>query len=316
MVLASESLRIANQNSGQRLFDWWFASQSGDPVRASNGMWVSVDHDIAQTPDADYLLVLESNLPARKKSRELLGLLRRAHRRGAVVIGVDTGAFALLQAGIGNKDKIVVHWEAQAMLHERFPDIETIDQLYQINETSIFCAGGVATLDLMLELIGNIYDTALAAEVANAFAYKPRNGLDKQRLDYDLATTADPLSQRMLALMETNLNFPLPSDELANQLGVSQRTLDRHCKRHFGHTPMRLYLGIRLQAARNLLFYEDHRVKDVASTYGFSSSAVFCRTFRAYFGQTPKQFRDAFRAQQTGIRLPEIRRLYTAREKY
>ena len=37
-ILATEALRIANQNSGKDLFDWVLASETGKPVRASNGM--------------------------------------------------------------------------------------------------------------------------------------------------------------------------------------------------------------------------------------------------------------------------------------
>ena len=106
---------------------------------------------------------------------------------------------------------------------------------------------------------------------------------------------------------------PGTAAQIARKLGVSVRTLDRHCKRHFGQTPMQLYLGIRLQAARNFLFYEDYNIKEVALAYGFSSPAVFSRTFKLYFGQTPTAFRRSIRDRQSQTRLPEIRRLYTMR---
>ena len=60
-ILATEPLRIANQNSGRQLFDWSFASETGQPVRASNGMWVAVEHEVASLPRADFLLLFERN---------------------------------------------------------------------------------------------------------------------------------------------------------------------------------------------------------------------------------------------------------------
>jgi AraC-like DNA-binding protein len=59
---------------------------------------------------------------------------------------------------------------------------------------------------------------------------------------------------------------------------------------------MRLYLHIRLQAARNLLFYEERSITDIANACGFSYPAVFSRAFRAHFGQTPRDFRARLRA--------------------
>ena len=72
---------------------------------------------------------------------------------------------------------------------------------------------------------------------------------------------------------------------------------------------MRLYLHVRLQAARNLLFYEEHTIKYVANACGFSYPAVFTRAFKTQFGTTPSQFRANFRASQNQAMRPEIRRL-------
>ena len=96
-VLASEALRSANQNRGRELFRWWFVSQTGDPVRASNGLWMPVDCDIDSMPAADFVLLFEGNLPTQRNSARLLNRLRGAHSAGAHVGGVDTGAFAFAQ---------------------------------------------------------------------------------------------------------------------------------------------------------------------------------------------------------------------------
>ena len=66
---------------------------------------------------------------------------------------------------------------------------------------------------------------------------------------------------------------------------------------------------IRLQAARNFLFYEEFSIKDVALACGFSYPSVFSRAFKDHFGQTPSDFRKAIRSQQDQSLRPEIRRL-------
>lgn len=312
LILASEALRIANQNSGRQLFAWSFASADGAPVRASNGMWMEVDCRLQDLPPAAYLFLFEGNLPTQRNSPQLLAKLRAAARYGTVVAAVDTAAFAFAQAGLLGGREVVLHWEAVPAFQERFPELAVRDALYRIDDATLLCAGGVATLDLMLELIGRLYDEALAHEVANALVHTPRSADRPQRLDDKIGAGERSLSARIIELMERNLDFPLPPETIAAELEISVRTLERHCQRHFHETPMQVYLLIRLQAARNFLFYEDMSLKDISIACGFSYPSVFSRAFKAHFGQTPSAFRKTIRSQQDQSMRPEIRRLAIA----
>jgi len=113
--------------------------------------------------------------------------------------------------------------------------------------------------------------------------------------------------------MENHLDFPLSLQELADAAGIPSRTLSYVCKRVFGESPMRLYLRVRLQAARNFLFYEENSVGDVAMACGFSYPSVFSRAFHKQFGQTPRDFRAKLRASQNMAVRPEIRRLLSVK---
>lgn len=314
LILMSDALRIANQNSGRDLFEWCLISESGEPVRASNGMWFSVDHSFETAPKADVYLLFEGNLPTQLNSPKMLGFIRTAARFGAIVGGIDTGAFALAQAGVATGDSssdIVLHWEAMQTFCERFPDFNPKDQINLLNARSVFSAGGVAALDLMLDLIAHFYGQALANEVADALVHTRREASTAQRGGRYGGKEQTSVPRRLVSLMEQNLDFPLSLPELADEFGVSQRTLARICMRSFGESPMRLYLHIRLQSARNLLFYEEFSIKDVATACGFSYPAVFSRSFKAQYGQTPREFREKFRAYQNMAVRPEIRRLIT-----
>lgn len=314
-ILATEALRIANQNSGKDLFEWRLASETGKPVRASNGMRIEVDSDLAAIAHCDYVILLEGNLPTQNNSPQLLSALRNAHRHGSTVIGVDTGAFALAGAGLTGERKLVIHWEAAPAYLEHFPDAAIENQLYLIDKQLGYCAGGVGMLDLMLDLIGGLSGAALAREVANALIHTPRDATRPQRVEGTGRDAEPSLSRRLIALMERHLDFPLTPRLLSGQLGISVRTLERHCAREFGQTPRELYLLVRLQAARNLLFYEEGDIKDVAVACGFSYPSVFTRAFKAQFGQSPRAFRQSFRDIQGRLVRPEIARLSAANKR-
>lgn len=309
LVLASEALRIANQNSGRELFRWRFVTETGEPVRASNGLWMSADASLQTMPRADFYFVFEGNLPTQRNSRKLLNQLRAAVRFGAVVGAVDTGAFALAQAGLLDGRGAVVHWEAAPTFKERFPQIPARDQIYRVEGQNISCAGGVATLDMMLDLIGRLKTPTLAKEVANALVYVARLPTTPQRPDSRPRPAKRALSDRIVGVMERNLDFPLSLEALAERLEMSTKTIQRQCQGGFAETPMRLYLRIRLQASRNMLFYEEFGIKDIATACGFSYPSVFSRAFRAQFGMTPREFRSSFRREQNEAYRPEVRRL-------
>ena len=316
VVLASEALRIANQNTGRDVFSWRFVSADGEPVRASNGMWLAADCSIEGMPSADVYLLFGGNLPTQRNSRGFLGQLRRASRGGAIIGGVDTGAFALAQAGLacsGNDSEVVLHWEAVPSFLEHFPNSEPMNQIYEIRNGRAFSAGGVATLDMMLDLISRFRGQALANEIANALVHTRREPTTEQRGDGLLEAGATSPMARLVALMEQNIEMPLTLSELGREFGVSERTLSRLCKRFFGQSPMKLYTSVRLRAARNLLFYGELSIREVAFASGFSHAAVFTRVFKRQFGMTPREFRTEFRKRQVLSLRPELRRMIGSR---
>ena len=312
VVLASEALRIANQNTGRDEFSWSFVSLDGEPVRASNGMWLAVDCSIEDMPSADVYLLFGGNLPMQRNSRKFLGQLRQASRDGAVLGGVDTGAFAMAQAGLacsGNDLEIVLHWEAVPSFLEDFPNSVPMNQIYAVRDRRAFSAGGVATLDMMLDLIAGFRGQALANEIANALVHTRREATTEQRGDGLLEADENSPMARLVALMEQNVEMPLTLSELGGEFGVSERTLSRLCNRYFGQSPMRLYTSVRLRTARNLLFYGELAIREVAFASGFSHAAVFTRVFKRQFGMTPREFRAGFRRKQVLSLRPELRRM-------
>jgi AraC family carnitine catabolism transcriptional activator len=300
LILAIEALRIANQNSGRRLFSWSLIATDEHEVPAGNGMTLAPHRTIATAGSPPTIIVCAGNEPMQHVTKPLLSWLRRLARHGSAIGAIDTGAFALAQAGVLDGYHTTLHWEAIPMFREQFPDIEVSETLFVVDRDRFTCAGGIDTLDMMLHLIALRHGQHLAQIVANGLVHhRPRRDSEQQRVSLPEARdNFDARLRRIINTMETHLDPPLAPRALAAICCVSVRQLERIIRARFGDTPMERCLKIRLQVARNLLFYGDLPIKQIAATCGFSAPAVLSRTFRAHFGQTPREFRRLYRADQ------------------
>jgi AraC family carnitine catabolism transcriptional activator len=300
LILAVEALRIANQNSGRRLYSWYFIAADEREIQAGNGMTLTPQGTIATIQTMPSVIVCAGNQPTQFITKPLLNWLRRLARHGAALGAIDTGTFTLAQAGVLDGYHVTLHWEAIPMFRERFPDIEVAETLFAVDRDRFTCAGGIAALDMMLHLIALRHGHHLAQIVANGLIHhRLRRGSEQQRMSLlEPGDNLDARLRRIIGTMESHLDPPLTPRALATSCGVSVRQLERIVRARFGDSPMQRYLEIRLQAARNLLFYGDIPIKQVAAACGFSAPAVLSREFRRQFGQTPREFRRLYRGDQ------------------
>jgi AraC family transcriptional regulator, carnitine catabolism transcriptional activator len=309
-VLATEALRVANQNAAERLFSSLLITVDGKPVIAGNGMTVIPDLSIGDAPFVPTVIVFACNHPEKHISRGLLAWLRRLDRHGALLGAVDTGQFALAEAGLLDGYTVTLHWEAMSLFRERYPGIEVRETLFAIDRNRVTCAGGIATLDMMLHLIANRHGQALAEVIANGLVHgRIRHDGEKQRASADEALGV--INHRLADIvqtMEAYLETPLSTEQLAARAGISVRQIERLMRETLGETPSRYYLKLRLQAARNHLFYGDLPIQDIAHACGFSSPSVLSRAFKNHFGVSPREFRHQFSADRLERFRPELRR--------
>ncbi|MCB1501294.1 MAG: GlxA family transcriptional regulator [Bauldia sp.] len=309
-ILAMEALRVANQNAGERLFSTHLITIDGKPVAAGNGMTVAPDLAVADAPFLPTVIVFACNHPEKQHRRNLLAWLRRLDRHGALIGAVDTGQFTLAEAGLLDGYTVTLHWEAMSLFRERYPDIEVRESLFAIDRNRLTCAGGVATLDMMLHLIAIRHGRALAEVVSNGMVHgRIRHDSEVQREDADDALgVVNHRLAGIVQIMEENLEAPLSTVELASRAGISIRQIERLMRETLGETPSRYYLKLRLQAARNHLFYGDLPIQEIGHACGFSSPSVLSRAFKAHFGVSPREFRLQFSADRLERFRPELRR--------
>lgn len=88
-------------------------------------------------------------------------------------------------------------------------------------------------------------------------------------------------------ILRSHLENPPSLTALAQQVGVSDRTLQKGFKAVFGVTPFAYLRQQRMYQARHLLRQADYSVAEVANMLGYANPAQFAVAFKRQFGTTP-----------------------------
>ncbi len=290
LIAAVQPLFLANWRAGRARFSWLRLSLDGAEVRASNGSKVAVEAALSGRQQLDTLLVLACFDPKQHVGQpRLRSALKRAAAAGTEIGAVETGSEVLADAGLLDGHAAAIHWENLDGFRERYPHVNSREQLYTAERGRLTCAGGTTVIELMLHLVRRETGPVLAQEVAQEMLLGPTRPAAQRQLHGGAGAecTADELVDAAIALMQRHLEEPLSADELARELQVSARHLRRHFRRFTGDTTAGYYLGLRLSRAHNLLEQTDLSVTEVALTSGFRSLEHFSRVYRSAFGCAP-----------------------------
>jgi transcriptional regulator GlxA family with amidase domain len=292
---ALEPLRMANQLADTKLYEWTVITRTGEPVAGSDGLKVAPDTGIANAPPVNLLMVCGGVDIQDHCEREVLSWLRRLARSGADLGAVCTGAYLLAQAGVLDGYRCTLHWENISSIYESllFPSTVFTSELFVIDRDRYTCSGGVAPLDMMLNIIARQQGIDLAESIAEEFLHERiRDFSERQRMPLRVRLgTSQPKLVEVVTLMEANLHEPLTLDELAQHANVSRRQLERLFRRYLGCTPTRYYLDLRLSRARQLLLQTDMPITDVAIACGFVSPPHFTKCYHDRYGRSPRDER-------------------------
>lgn len=286
---AVESLRIANRMAGKELYQWHVVSENGGPVKCSSGVVFNVDSGFEELKRDD-MLMLCGGLDVRAASTtKLINWIRREHRRGLTMVGLCTAAYTMAKAGLLDGKRATIHWENHDGFVEDFPDITLLNSVFVIDGKAISTAGGTSSIDLMLKIIATEHGEELANAVADQQIYTSiRTEQDSPRLSIPSRIGVRHLKlSNVIQTMEKNLEDPISPSELARDVGMSTRQLERLFQRYLNRSPKKFYMEIRLQKARNLLMQTDMSVINVALASGFTSPSHFSKCYRAQYATTP-----------------------------
>jgi AraC family carnitine catabolism transcriptional activator len=282
LAAAIEPLFVANWLAQRPIFQWTIVSETGQPVRASNGMVVPVDGDLSAAADCATVFVLASFDPqAVARNQTVLRWLRRVARFGAEIGGIENGSLVLAEAGLLDGCEAAIHWDNLIGFQESYPAVRAGTRRHVRSNDRLSCAGASAILDMMIGWIGRHADPGLAGEVAEHLLLG--GAQPATEMDGKVATAQ--------AIMQEHIDEPLSCTEIASRIGLSLRQLERRFQQRLGRSVQEEYQLARLAKAHQLLQQTTLAVTEIAFACGFASPEYFSRLYRRAFGCAPSRDR-------------------------
>jgi transcriptional regulator GlxA family with amidase domain len=252
---------------------------------------IAADRPLSDVAGAELLVVPGYEEPEIALPAPYLEAIRASADRGARLVGICTGTFALAAAGVLDGRDATTHWRYIAQLRQAHPAVNVLEnRLFVEDAKFLTSAGGGAGIDACLHVIRSDFGAAAAHDAGKEVIAAPvRGGEQRQYVDVLTPPRSDLSATRSWAM--ENLGEALNLQRLAAHANLPRRTFIRHFESETGMPPMQWVTLQRVLSARRLLETSDWSIERIAATTGFGSATNFRTHFRREVGTTPTTYR-------------------------
>jgi transcriptional regulator GlxA family with amidase domain len=306
ILVAANLLNTRRRHGGQPLFRWSIESPDGRPIRTASGQTVAVDGPISarRTASAVYIASPFSEDAVRfVKSRSsniatLIRTLQRAYANGSIVATHCAGTFVLAEAGLLRHRKATTHWARAKDLVALYPDIRLDIREVLTEDGNVICGGAVtAYSNVMLAIVRRLAGEELASDTARYLLIDRNRGAQTAYAKENLAIELPPddaLVTQAKNWISANYWRPFRVADIADTLGVSERTFNRRFKEATAVTPIRFIQAIRVESAKRLLEEGGGSAQEISQRVGYEDLATFRELFKRETGMTLAAYQTKF----------------------
>jgi transcriptional regulator GlxA family with amidase domain len=292
-----DALRLAADEgdlSQQIHCQWTLMSHNQEKITSSSGVSVQPWENYRDPAEFDYIVVVGGLLSdTLHGSDPLIEYLQRADHAHIPIIGLCTGSFAMIRAGLMKDRRCCVSWFHYKDLTDRYSDVTPVaDQLFVDDGDRITCAGGAVAADLAGYIIERHLGQSWARKSMRILVMdSPRPATTPQPQASPHGGFNNKWVSKALLLMEQNISRPLGTDAIASRLNISKRQLQRLFVSETGDSIQKFYRTMRLSYGLWLVGNTGRSITDIAQECGFSDTAHFSRAFRLTFNKKPSEYR-------------------------
>ncbi|MEU0545778.1 helix-turn-helix domain-containing protein [Nocardia sp. NPDC005978] len=265
------------------------------------GFDIIAHHGLNAIEHAD-TVVIPSWIRRQPLSDPVRDALHAAHERGARIVGLCLGSWAVAASGLADGREVTTHWSAATELARAFPAVRVrADTLWSDHGDVVTSAGVAAALDCCLHIVRGDHGSRAATELARALVLAPhRSGSQAQYIPVAVpdAVDDDPIEHAMV-WARTHLDTPVDLDTWARTALMSRRTFTRRFRERTGSSPQQWLLHQRVDRARLLLESTDETMERVAADSGLGTAVNLRHHFHRLLGTAPATHRALFRRAES-----------------
>jgi transcriptional regulator GlxA family with amidase domain len=297
--VAWEGFGIDRRDEGVPPYDCSVVSMTKS-VPTAGGWSLTTPYRLDHARKAD-LVVVPASIDRMDCPEPILELLRETVDRGAKVMSVCSGAFALGAAGLLDGRDCTTHWRYATELAAAYPAARVNPNVLFVCDGQVLTSAGTAAgLDLCLHIIRGDYGEEVARKVARRMVMPPhRDGGQAQYVDAPIRVRPADTLAPLLDELADELDVEHTIDTLAVRCAMSPRTFARRFRAETGTTPHLWLTHQRVLRARRMLEEGDDGVDTVAERCGFGSAAMLRHHFARIVGISPAAYRRAFRNRES-----------------
>ncbi|NKI40197.1 helix-turn-helix domain-containing protein [Streptomyces sp. LD120] len=293
---ATEVFGLHRPELGRELYDFTLCSPRPRTLMRDGFFTLTGVAPLAAAEHADTLIV--PNRPDIEVPRRpaVLDAVRRAHARGARLIGLCSGAFTLAEAGVLDGRRATAHWQWADSFRARFPAVRLESDVLFVDDGDILtAAGSAAALDLGLHVVRRDHGAEIAGAVSRRLVFAAhRDGGQRQFVERPIPEPPDRSLASVLGWAQERLDSPLTVAALAARAAVSPATLHRRFQAQLGTTPLAWLTAERLTLACRLIEGGESRFEVVARRSGLGTAANLRLQLRRATGISPSAYRRRF----------------------
>lgn len=271
-------------------------SPDAGPLECAPGLSLTPSHGLEALARADTVIVPAWPRVGEPVPRPVVDALIAAHRSGARMVSICSGAFVLAATGLLDGRRAATHWRYADALRRLHPAVEVDENVLYVDDGDVLTsAGSAAGIDLCLHIVRSDHGSAIVNQVARRLVVAPhREGGQAQFIDRPVARAADDRLGATIEWALANLEHPISVADLASRSFMSGRTFTRQFRRAVGASPMAWLIEQRVKASMAMLETTDQPVEWISRASGFTTPASFRRHFRRLVGVSPSEYRRAF----------------------
>jgi len=289
LAAIADALETARNIARRAIIKWQLVGLEHGSIECSAGTSISIFNSIDDVSAEHTVFLLGGHLLEASSRRKLVDWLQNGSTGPSRPIAIGGASEMLAAEGYQFDAPVAVHWAAAGRWKHLFPQVDHCDGLFSVGQRAITASGGRSSIDLAIHILKTHFGPEISRAVADQFnCERIRTAEESQRTGAEAAAESGSKQfQAAIRIMSRSAKKLMTARQIASEINVSYRQLQRLFKRHGKDRPMKHLSTLKAEHGRFLLWHTSLTIAEVSAAVGFSTPSLFGRHYKLRFGVAP-----------------------------